>query len=81
MSCCGSRRAAERVEAGRASGRTTAAPSPTAVEFEYAGSGQLAVTGPLTGTVYRFVSGGGAVRVHGPDAPSLAMVAGLRRTR
>jgi hypothetical protein len=48
------------------------------VEFEYLGSGQLTVTGPLTGVVYHFASPGARVTVHGSDAPSLLSVPGLK---
>jgi hypothetical protein len=48
------------------------------VEFEYLGSGQLTVTGPLTGVVYHFASPGARVIVQGSDAPSLLSVPGLK---
>jgi hypothetical protein len=81
MSCCGSKRAAfqqgsSMPPAGEAS-YWTAAPA----EFEYFGSGQLTVTGPLTGTVYHFNSPGARVLVHGSDAPSLLSVPGLKPVR
>jgi hypothetical protein len=81
MSCCGNQRTALRQEPAspvrRESGYWTSAP----VEFEYTGQGQLSVTGPLTGTVYRFVGNSARVRVHGSDAPSMLMVPGLRLVR
>mgnify|MGYP006955697281 CR=1 FL=1 len=56
MSCCGNQRATLRqdqslVEQGDLQYWT---PGPT--DFEYAGSGELTVTGPLTGIVYRFTA-------------------------
>jgi hypothetical protein len=51
------------------------------VEFEYNGPGQIAVTGPLTGTRYQFAARGARVLVRGPDAPSLALVPGLSPAR
>jgi hypothetical protein len=78
MSCCGSKRTAYRqVSATPNSGEAghwTSGP----VEFEYLGSGQLTVTGPLTGVVYHFASPGARVTVQGSDAPSLLSVPGLK---
>lgn len=80
MSCCGSQRAAARTS----SAGTTSGPArhwtPGSVEFEFAGQGQMVVTGPLTGTVYRFTPGA-RVQVHGSDAASLVSVPGLRPAR
>lgn len=82
MSCCGSQRASLR--------QTSTAPaSSTAVHtrvqadvsFEYSGNGQLTVTGPLTGQVYRFTPTAARLRVHGSDAPSLVSVPGLKPIR
>ena len=50
----------------------------TPVEFEYSGNGELTVTGPLSGVIYRFTPTVRRVRVHGSDAPSLLTVPGLR---
>jgi|GEM_PF-3220758 len=50
----------------------------TPVEFEYSGNGELTVTGPLSGVIYRFTPTVRRVRVHGSDAPSLLAVPGLR---
>ena len=81
MSCCGSQRTALRQEAAAPApgepGYWTSAP----VEFEYVGSSQLTVTGPLTGVVYHFPSNGARLRVHGSDAPSLLSVPGLKPVR
>ena len=78
MSCCGDQRASFRREAVVSASSHVQHWNPGVTEFEYAGSGQLTVTGPLTGTVYRFISGAGPVRVHAPDAASLVSVPGLR---
>ena len=89
MSCCGSQRTAlrqaaasyRRPERGGSSGFNVA-PSPAAnVEFEYAGYGQRAVTGPLTGARYHFGAHGARALVHAPDVPSLALMPGLRPVR
>jgi hypothetical protein len=81
MSCCGSQRAALRQESAQPSpgepGYWTSAP----IEFEYSGSSQLTVTGPLTGVVYHFASHGARVLVQGADAPSLLSVPGLKPVR
>lgn len=81
MSCCGRQRAAFR------QGPSTPAQSEASywtsdpVEFEYLGSGQLTVTGPLTGIAYHFAAPGARVLVQGPDAPSLLSVPGLKPVR
>ena len=81
MSCCGSQRAALRRDPEVFSQRTVQHWNPGAISFEYVGAGELSVTGPLTGTVYRFARGTGPVRVHASDAASLAAVAGLKPVR
>jgi hypothetical protein len=48
------------------------------MEFIYTGAGQLTVTGPLTGTVYRFTGHGAVVLVHALDVASVVSVPGLR---
>ncbi len=88
MSCCGGQRAElrqavaaqthrkpERISGGEERKRMAD------VEFEYNGPGQIAVTGPLTGTRYQFAARGARVLVRGPDAPSLALVPGLSPAR
>lgn len=82
MSCCGSQRKAMR----GAPASTHSQPEPrhraaAPAEFEYNGPGQLTVTGPLTGVVYRFHARGARVRVHGSDVPSLLYVPGLKPVR
>jgi hypothetical protein len=82
MSCCGSQRTAlhqEWTASGRGESRSeseywTSGP----IDFEYSGHGELSVTGPLSGEVYRFTANDRRVRVHGSDAPSLISVPGLR---
>ena len=81
MSCCGSQRRAMH-SAATTTGRSEVKPWTSGiVEFEYSGRGQLSVTGPSTGTVYRFAAQGARVRVQGSDAPSLISVPGLRLVR
>jgi hypothetical protein len=81
MSCCGSQRAAARTAQSPGASGETRHWSTGAVQFEYSGQGQLVVTGPLTGMVYRFGGGMGRVSVHGSDAPSLVSVPGLKLVR
>ncbi len=97
MSCCGRGKSLQRAGyAGTAphggspqryvGGRPPAAgttpqtlnPSRT---FEFSGPGAIVVTGPLTGTRYRFAGNGARVAVHHADAPSLAGVPGLKPVR
>jgi hypothetical protein len=81
MSCCGSHRSALRAQSLSARPSQTAHWASKAVDFEHTGSGVLTVTGPLTGTVYRFAGVGARVRVHGPDAPSLVAIPALKIVR
>jgi hypothetical protein len=81
MSCCGDQRAAMRHEPPPAGGRQGSYWSPGPTDFVYSGQGRLIVKGPLTGTEYRFSSGGPAVRVHPSDVASLAGVPGLTVAR
>ena len=81
MSCCGKQRASFHRGPAVSNGSSTQYWTPGPTDFEYTGNGQLAVTGPLTGTVYRFSRGAAPVRVHASDAPSLAAVPGLRPVR
>jgi hypothetical protein len=87
MSCCGNQRSSIRQESP-VRHSVTASPSsasghwtPGATHFEYTGHGQLTVTGPLTGQVYRFIGPGARVLIHGADASSLILVPGLRTAR
>ena len=78
MACCGSQRASMRYEPPSAEGRNTTYFSPAAREFAYTGPGVLTVVGPLTGTTYKFMSGGPAIPVHASDVASLAAIPGLK---
>ena len=81
MSCCGSQRAAQR-HGAVSSGRSAAAPFVTSsLEFEYTGSGQIQVTGPMTGAIYTFNGTGDRVLVHSADVASVATVPALRPVR
>lgn len=81
MSCCGKQRAALRQQNTTGGVYAPSAFVPRAMEFEYSGSAQLSVTGPLTGAVYRFRGRGARVRVDGADAASLVSVPGLKPVR
>jgi hypothetical protein len=79
MSCCGDQRASLRQQLNSSSeGRTVEFWTPGEIDFEYSGDGELTVTGPLSGIVYRFTASDRRVRVHGSDAPSLLSVPGIR---
>jgi hypothetical protein len=81
MSCCGSRRAELRGASEPGAQRESAYWASGSLGFIYTGHGQLTVTGPLTGTIYRFTANSGPVLVHGADVASLASVPGLRPAR
>ena len=81
MSCCGSQRAAMRQGGSSSGSRSAAGYSTGALEFEYNGSGDLQVVGPMTGSVYNFSGSGSRVVVQAADAPSLAMNPALRPLR
>jgi hypothetical protein len=81
MSCCGSQRSALRQEMGVPERRETQYWTSAPIEFEYSGQGELTVTGPLSGIVYRFTASTRRVSVHGSDAPSLLGVPGLNPVR
>jgi hypothetical protein len=82
MSCCGSRRAALRQTTRPAESRSTAvAYNSRTLEFEYNGSGQMQIVGPMTGTVYTFNGPGSRAVVQAADAPSIAMNQTLRPLR
>ena len=79
MSCCGKGRTAysqANINSTQPSENQYRISAP--VEFEYLGQGELTVTGPLSGIVYRFTPSVRRVSVHGSDAPSLLTVPGLR---
>ena len=79
MSCCGSGRTAyNQANIGSTPRTENQYQLTTPVEFEYSGQGELTVTGPLSGVVYRFTPSVRRVSVHGADAPSLLSVPGIR---
>lgn len=87
MSCCGSHRAAQRTLRQSlpvlAQNRTYSGVSAQVlplrhVTFEFSGVHSIVVTGPATGTTYRFLARGARLTVHAADAPSLVSVPGLR---
>lgn len=87
MSCCGDHRSSIRrpssVSHQAANSPVSGAGhwTPAAMQFEYAGHGELTVIGPLTGQVYRFAGAGARILIHGSDVPSLVSVPGLRPLR
>lgn len=80
MSCCGNKRAALRNGGSSAQSGSTAY-STGALEFEYNGSGELQVVGPMTGAIYSFPGNGSRAVVQAADAPSVAMNPSLRPLR
>ncbi len=86
MSCCGGNRAAQRnvyqtslsMPSRSAAPASRSAASAKIVHFEYTGMTAISVTGPATGSTYRFDRRGARLAVHGTDAPSLLAVPGLR---
>ena len=78
MSCCGKGRTAySQANIGSTPPPENQYQITTPLEFEYSGQGELTVTGPLSGVVYRFSPSVRRVRVHGADAPSLLSVPGI----
>jgi hypothetical protein len=60
--------------------RKTLGSAPVApVTLEYQSNRVLTVTGPVTGTTYRFVGQGSRATVDARDRPSLLAVPGLRQ--
>ena len=81
MSCCGGKRAALR-NGGSSTGAVFPPEYSTgALEFEYSGSGEMQVVGPMTGSIYNFAGNGSRVVVHAADAASVAMNPALRPVR
>ena len=78
MSCCGNKRAALRNGGTSAGAGSPAGYSTGALEFEYNGSGELQVIGPMTGAIYNFPGNGSRAVVQAADAPSVAMNPSLR---
>jgi hypothetical protein len=81
MACCGSQRAALRGTGGSVGAAEAAgAPFlPRANEFEYTGTGEFEITGPLTGKLYTFRGRGARVRVEPSDVASFVSIPNLRR--
>jgi hypothetical protein len=81
MSCCGSQRAAMR-QGSMPSGRSASSNwTPGSLEFEYNGTGELRITGPMTGSVYVFAGNGSRAVVHSADVASLTQIPNLRPRR
>jgi hypothetical protein len=92
MSCCGGHRAAQRAsyqnQLSSSPQRASFLPGTGAngrgrlpvkhVTFEFSGATPIVVTGPATGTPYRFSARGARLTVHASDAPSLISVPGLK---
>lgn len=92
--CCGNNRAAARA-ASNASNATPGAdgnaragggdapsfPPVSTIMFEYRGSGEASVRGPVSGQLYRFLRRGARVRVDPRDRPGLAAMPTLRWVR
>ena len=86
MGCCGKNRSALRAVENHAienrdPPRVTFTPQPSFQYFEYVGSTGITAFGPITGRRYRFANPGAVVAVDDRDAPSLAGVPNVRRTR
>ncbi|HYN83077.1 MAG TPA: hypothetical protein VES88_16475 [Gemmatimonadaceae bacterium] len=85
--CCGSNRAAARAAAIAASAGTkasvgaAAASATSVIMFEYVGTGEAAIRGPVSDQVYRFGGPGDRLRVDPRDRPGLAALASLRWVR
>jgi hypothetical protein len=84
MSCCGrgaSLKRAWRDTRLRAGAVIRPSAPAAAILFEYTGTGAITITGPMTGTTYRFGDNASRVMVHGADAPSLVGIPGLKPVR
>ncbi len=82
MPCCGNRRTAfHAVPASSGASTSASFRSWASAEFEYTGHGQLTVTGPITGLVYRFQRHGQRLLVHGSDVASVRAVPQLKAVR
>ncbi|HEY3456112.1 MAG TPA: hypothetical protein VGK64_16155 [Bryobacteraceae bacterium] len=79
MACCGGQRTALRA-GGSVGAEAAGAPFlPRANEFEYIGTGDFEITGPLTGKRYFFRGRGARVRVEASDVASFVSIPNLRR--
>ena len=83
MGCCGKNRAVARVVDVQETPRITFTPPAmvSAEYFEYVGKTALTAVGPVTRRRYRFAGPGAIVEVDGYDAPGMAGVPNLRRTK
>ena len=86
MGCCGKNRSAIRavenhVLENHDPPRLTFTPRPGFQYFEYVGLTGITAFGPVTGRRYRFANPGAIIAVDDRDAPSMAGVPNLRRTR
>lgn len=82
MGCCGKNRLVLPVESNNGSSHVTFTPPPVSFEhFEYVGKTGLTAIGLVTGRRYRFATPGARIEVDSRDAPSMAGVPNLRRTR
>lgn len=83
MGCCGKNRSVARFAPVDETPRVTFTPPPTinAEYFEYVGKTALTAVGPVTRRRYRFAGPGAVVEVDGYDAPAMAGVPNLRRTK
>lgn len=86
MSCCGKNRKLLAAQTARPTAPLTnsAAPRPDApvrvVALRYVGATGLAVRGPVTGSLYRFVGRGAKVLVDERDAALFSGIRTLQRT-
>ena len=81
MGCCGKNRHPVAVETNEARPINFTPPPPTVQYFEYTGRTALTAIGNVTGQRYRFTAPGVAVAIDSRDAPSMAGVPNVRRTK
>lgn len=83
MGCCGKNRSVATFAEVHETPRVTFTPPATnSVEyFKYVGKTALTTVGPITGRRYHFATPGAVVEVDGYDAPGMAGVPNLRRTK
>ncbi|HET7796106.1 MAG TPA: hypothetical protein VFL64_22140 [Rhizobacter sp.] len=82
--CCGSKRAAAQAAAmahAAPAAAFGARPALSVIMFEYLGSGQTAIRGPVSGQLYLFAQAGARVEVDARDRPGLAAMPSLRWVR
>ena len=83
MGCCGKNRSVATFADVRETPRVTFTPRVTisAEYFEYVGKTALTAVGSVTRRRYHFAGPGAVVEVDGYDAPGMAGVPNLRRTK